>query len=221
MDLLQAMKERHSVRSYDEKSIEAGTVEKLRSFIKECNKESGLHMQLVLVEPHAFEGFMAHYGKFSGVRNYIALIGRKGNDLEEKCGYYGEKVVLYAQTLGLNTCWVAMTYSKIKTSFTVNSGEKLCIVISLGYGKNEGVPHKSKPVEAVTKADGSLPGWFRSGAEAALLAPTAMNQQKFVFTLNGNKVSAKAGLGFYSKIDLGIAKYHFEAGAGKENFTWA
>ena len=48
-----------------------------------------------------------------------------------------------------------------------------------------------------------------------------MNQQKFVFTLNGNKVSAKAGLGFYSKIDLGIAKYHFEAGAGKENFTWA
>ena len=84
MDLLQAMKERHSVRSYDEKSIEAGTVEKLRSFIKECNKESGLHMQLVLDEPHAFEGFMAHYGKFSGVRNYIALIGRKGNDLEEK-----------------------------------------------------------------------------------------------------------------------------------------
>ena len=51
MDLLQAMKERHSVRSYDEKSIEAGTVEKLRSFIKECNKESGLHMQLVLDEP--------------------------------------------------------------------------------------------------------------------------------------------------------------------------
>ena len=78
MDLLQAMKERHSVRSYDEKSIEAGTVEKLRSFIKECNKESGLHMQLVLDEPHAFEGFMAHYGKFSGVRNYIALIGPDG-----------------------------------------------------------------------------------------------------------------------------------------------
>ena len=64
MDLLQAMKERHSVRSYDEKSIEAGTVEKLRSFIKECNKESGLHMQLVLDEPHAFEGFMAHYEIF-------------------------------------------------------------------------------------------------------------------------------------------------------------
>ena len=143
MDLLQAMKERHSVRSYDEKSIEAGTVEKLRSFIKECNKESGLHMQLVLNEPHAFEGFMAHYGKFSGVRNYIALIGRKGNDLEEKCGYYGEKVVLYAQTLGLNTCWVGLTYSKVKSALQIDPEEKLCLVIAIGYGQTQGVSHNS------------------------------------------------------------------------------
>ena len=143
MDLLQAMKERHSVRSYEEKSIEAGTVEKLRSFIKECNKESGLHMQLVLNEPHAFEGFMAHYGKFSGVRNYIALIGRKRNDLEEKCGYYGEKIVLYAQTLGLNTCWVGLTYSKVKSAFQIDPGEKLCLVIAIGYGQTQGVSHNS------------------------------------------------------------------------------
>ena len=72
----------------------------------------------------------------------------------------------------------------------------------------------------MVKAEGPLPDWFQAGAEAALLAPTAMNQQKFVFTLNGDKVSARAGLGFYSKIDLGIVKYHFELGAGKENFTW-
>ena len=101
MDLLQAMKERHSVRSYDEKSIEAGTVEKLRSFIKECNKESGLHMQLVLDEPHAFEGFMAHYGKFSGVKNYIAVIGKKSPDLEEKHRIgKGRDRVLYKNRLG-------------------------------------------------------------------------------------------------------------------------
>ena len=214
MNLTEVMKERHSVRQYTDKPLEQSVVSALQEEIKACNQESGLHIQLVMNEPKAFDGFMAHYGKFSGVTNYIAMIGKKGPELDEKCGYYGERLVLKAQQLGLNTCWVAMTYSKVKTAFTVNSGEKLCIVISLGYGKNEGVPHKSKPVEAVTKADGS-------GAEAALLAPTAMNQQKFVFTLNGNKVSAKAGLGFYSKIDLGIAKYHFEAGAGKENFTWA
>lgn len=221
MDLLQAMKERHSVRSYSSKKIEGEVKEKLQSFIKECNKESGLNMQLVLNEPNAFDSFMAHYGKFSGVKNYIALIGKKSADLEEKCGYYGEKAVLFAQALGLNTCWVAMTYKKIKTAFKIANGEKLCLVIAIGYGDTQGVAHKSKPKNDVIKTSENVPEWFEKGVDCALLAPTAMNQQKFVFTLNGNKVYAKAGLAFYSKVDLGIAKYHFELGAGENNFQWA
>ena len=217
---MEAMKERHSVRQYEDRPLDQNAVAALQEEISACNREGGLHIQLVTNEPKAFDGFMAHYGKFSGVRNYIAMIGKKGPDLEEKCGYYGERLVLKAQQLGLNTCWVAMTYSKIKTAFTVADGEKLCIVISLGYGKTNGVPHKSKSAAAVAKADGAFPAWFKAGVEAALLAPTAMNQQKFLFTLDGNRVSAKAGFGFYTKIDLGIARYHFEIGAGKENFKW-
>lgn len=217
---MEAMKERHSVRQYEDRPLDQNAVAALQEEISACNREGGLHIQLVTNEPKAFDGLMAHYGKFSGVRNYIAMIGKKGPDLEEKCGYYGERLVLKAQQLGLNTCWVAMTYIKIKTAFTVADGEKLCIVISLGYGKTNGVPHKSKSADAVAKADGVFPAWFKAGVEAALLAPTAMNQQKFLFTLDGNRVSAKAGFGFYTKIDLGIARYHFEIGAGKENFKW-
>lgn len=220
-NLLQAMKDRHSVRSYLEKPIDPQSVQLLRAFIDSCNRESGLHMQLVLNEPNAFSGLMAHYGKFSGVQNYIAVIGKKGSELEKKSGYFGEKVVLYAQSLGLNTCWVAMTYSKIKTAFQIDAGEKLCLVISIGYGQTQGVPHQSKPRESIMKAVSNPPAWFLQGIDAALLAPTVMNQQKFTFSLQGNTVSAKAGIGFYSKIDLGIAKYHFEVGAGKENFRWA
>lgn len=220
MNLMDAMKERHSVRSYNEKAIEGDVKTELLSCIEQCNKESGLHMQLITNEPQAFSGFMAHYGKFSGVKNYIAMIGKKDARLEEKCGYYGEKVVLKAQELGLNTCWVAMTYSKVKTAFQINPGEKLCLVIAIGYGETQGTEHKTKPSEAVMKAENPVPEWFQKGIAAALLAPTAMNQQKFLFTLKGNTVTAKAGTGFYTKIDLGIAKYHFEAGAGKENFNW-
>ena len=113
-----------------------------------------------------------------------------------------------------------MTYRKVRTAFTIDSGEKLCIVIAVGYGEHPGVPHKSKPADAVSRTDGTPPDWFRNGVEAALLAPTAMNQQKFMFTLTEDRVSAKAGMGFYAKIDLGIAKYHFELGAGKEHFVW-
>ena len=220
MDFMEAMKERHAVRSYNGKAIEGDVKAELLSYIEQCNRESGLHMQLVLNEPQAFSGFMAHYGKFSGVKNYIAMIGKKEDGLEEKCGYYGEKVVLKAQTLGLNTCWVALTYSKIKTAFQINNGEKLCLLIAVGYGETQGSGHKSKPAESVMKAQTPVPEWFQKGIDAALLAPTAMNQQKFLFTLNGNSVSAKAGKGVYTKLDLGIAKYHFEIGAGKENFNW-
>ena len=133
MEIMEAMKQRHSVRQYTDQRIEKEAAEKLQREIDACNKESGLHIQLVTGEPKAFDGFMAHYGKFSGVKNYIALIGKKGPKLEETCGYYGERLVLLAQQLGLNSCWVAMTYSKIKGAYEVKVGEKLCCVISIGY----------------------------------------------------------------------------------------
>lgn len=220
MSTINTIYDRHSVRQYHNQPLREEVIHVLRSEIDACNQESGLHIQLVTNEPKAFDSFMAHYGKFKGVTNYLALIGKKESSLEEKCGYYGEKLVLFAQELGLNTCWVAMTYSKIKTAFRVGKGEKLCIVIALGYGETQGLPHKSKSMEEVIQLDEPAPEWFQKGVEAALLAPTAMNQQKFLFRLDKNRVSVKAGFGFYTKIDMGIVKYHFEIGAGKENFQW-
>lgn len=214
MNTMELMRERHSVRQYQEKSISLETREELDTFLRQCNQESGLHMQIVYNERNCFDSFMAHYGKFSGVSNYIAIVGKKGSDLEEKAGYYGEKIVLKAQELGLNTCWVAMTYGKGKCKVNVNKDEKLVCVISLGYGVNQGNAHKIKEVIEVSNWDASKPAWFKEGVEAALLAPTAMNQQKFYLTYNQGEVSAKAGSGFYTKLDLGIVKYHFEAVSG-------
>ena len=220
MDLLEAIKSRHSVRSYTDKKIEGETLTQLRQTVDECNQKSGLSIQLCLNEPNAFTGMMARYGKFQNVKNYIALIGKKDNSLEEKCGYYGETIVLKAQQLGLNTCWVAMTYSKGKSAAVVKPGEKLVIVIALGYGETTGVQHKLKAIEELSSVNSAVPEWFSAGVEAAQLAPTAMNQQKFRFELDGNLVKASAGSGFYTKVDLGITKYHFEIGAGESGWTW-
>ena len=214
------MKERHSVRQYTDKKIEPQKREILNSFVEQCNKESGLHIQIYYEEPNAFNSFMAHYGSFKGVHNYIAIIGKKQKNFEEKCGYYGEKVVLKAQEIGLNTCWVAMTYSKGKSAIQLKEGEKLCCVIALGYGQTQGNAHKSKSIDALCHVDGEMPEWFQKGMEAAILAPTAMNQQKFMITLNEKGISAKAGLGFYTKLDLGIVKYHFELGANIGKIEW-
>ena len=220
MSIMEAMKQRHSVRQYTDQPIDEEVLKTLQMEIETCNQESGLSIQLVTNEPKAFDSFMAHYGKFSGVTNYIALVGKKSNMLDELCGYYGERLVLKAQQLGLNTCWVALTYKKIPGAFTVNKGEKLTVVIALGYGKTQGTAHKSKSMEAVSNITPDSPEWFKKGVETALLAPTAMNQQKFSLSYADRKVSARAGAGLYAKMDLGIVKYHFELGAGKTNFEW-
>lgn len=220
MTLMEAMQARHSVRQYREEALRKEDAALLREEIEACNAESGLHIQLVCGEPKAFAGLLARYGKFSGVTNYIALVGKKGPDLSETCGYFGERIVLRAQQIGLNTCWVAMTYSKVPSAFSAGEGEKLCAVIAVGYGKTQGSGHRVKSLREVTEEEPPFPEWFVSGVEAALLAPTAMNQQKFRFALHGNRVSATAGSGFYTKLDLGIVKYHFAMGAGADAFTW-
>ena len=212
MEIMEAMKARHSVRQYTDKKIDPKIREQLNEAIEACNKESGLHMQAIYEEPKCFNSMMAHYGKFSGVTDYIVLVGKKGPKLEELTGYYGEKIVLLAQQLGLNSCWVAMTHGK--TAAKVEKDEKIACVISIGYGENQGVAHKNKSLSEVSDEQQKQPEWFADGIQAVMLAPTASNQQKFYFSCDGKAVTAKAGSGFYAKMDLGIVKYHFEAVTG-------
>ena len=207
--MLDLMKERHSVRQYSDKKIDGDVKTKLDTYVASINEESGLSMQIFYNEPNCFNSMLAHYGKFSNVKNYIAIVGKK--EEQEKSGYYGEKLVLKCQELGLNTCWVALTHGKVNVQ--TKPQQKLLILIALGYGTNTGVAHKSKPIKELCKED-AYPEWFMKGMEAVSLAPTAMNQQKFLFEMKNGQVYAKALMGFYSKIDLGIVKYHFETITG-------
>lgn len=221
-DLLQAIAARHSVRRYTDRPIDSDTVAALNCVIDQCNQNGNLRIQLVLEDERAFGSMLVHYGAFSGVHNYFAIVGR-GEHLSERAGYYGERLVLAAQHLGLNTCWVALTYARKRARDRINfgPGEQLVCVIAVGYGVTPGHGHKVKTFEQVTRVSGPVPEWFRAGVDAALLAPTAINQQKFRFELVGqNQVRATARLGPYSKIDLGIVKCHFELAAGADNFTW-
>lgn len=227
MTLLEAIDARHSVRKYLDKALPADIVATLQDKIAECNAAGHLNIQLVLNESKAFTGLLS-YGTFRGVKNYLVMVGHKSQDLDERVGYYGEQLVLLAQTLGLNTCWVGLSYRKVPEAYQVGKDEKLVCMIALGYGETQGTSHRIKSVEAVSNASNSTPSWFRRGVEAALLAPTAVNQQKFSFEYvgesnNRHQVRAKAGSSMlgYTQMDMGIAKYHFEIAAGKEHFDWA
>lgn len=226
MTLLEAIKSRHSVRRYVEKPIDVELVNVLHAKVDKLNEEYDLHIQLITNEPKAFKGKMA-YGTFHGVTNYFAMIGSTKSEhttnLSERIGYCGEQLVLLAQTLGLSTCWVGLTYNNVKEAYSISKDEKLCCMIALGYGDDAGRNMKRKKAEDVSNISDDAPQWFHDGVAAALLAPTAVNQQKFYFEyVAPDKVKAIRRFSFvgYTKMDLGIAKLHFELAAGKDNFTW-
>lgn len=227
MTLQEAIMARHSVRAYQEKPLSAEVTDKLQDKIAQLNRDGRLHMQLIMNESKAFLGTLAKYGKFRGVNNYVVMAGQKADGLDERIGYYGEQLVLFAQTLGLNTCWVGLSYTKIPGTYVLDDDEVIKAYIAIGYGETQGVAHKIKTVKQVSNATGTTPPWFNAGVEAALLAPTAVNQQKFSFHYlgmsdNRHQVLAKKGFSLigYTQMDLGIAKCHFEIAAGKDNFDW-
>ena len=228
MTLQEAIQARHSVRAYKEQPLSETHCHALQEKIAEVNRLGRLHVQLILNEPRAFQGTLAKYGKFRGVTNYLVMAGAKADDLDERIGYYGEQLVLLAQTLGMNTCWVGLSYTKIPGTYVLNEGEAIKAYISIGYGETQGVTHKIKRIDQVSNVGADTPEWFKKGVEAALLAPTAINQQKFSFEYLGmrdgcHQVRAKKGFSLvgYTHMDLGIAKYHFELAAGTDNFQWA
>ncbi len=220
MTIKEAMKERHMVRKYIDRPIPSDLVEKLNARIAGNNQAHNLSLSLVTGNADGLGALAKMLGK--GVKNYIVLAGPDSADLDEKLGYCGADMILYAQTLGLNTWWVGGMYNAKGAQKNMNSGAvRINGVLAIGYGQTQGVPHKSKTAAEISGYKGTAPQWFIDGVDALLLAPTALNKQAFTVRGDGNKVYLTCDSGHFAGIDLGIGKYHFEVGAGKENFEWA
>ena len=219
-DLLKAIQERHAVRQYLPTPIPNETVASLTDIIRDINDKSGLNIQLITNDSTALSSFLVTYGRFKEAKNYFALVGPNDEKLLENIGYYGELIVLYCQSIGLNTCWVGGTYKKNVNRVIVNDGEKFVAIIAVGYGKDQGTPHISKPIEILADGLDDAPKWYIDGVKAAMLGPSALNKQNFHFQYKNGKVSILGTSGTYSKIDVGIAKLHFEIGSGKTSEIW-
>lgn len=217
MTVMEAINARHSVRAYKDIAIPADIIDKLNDCIAECNKEGNLNIQLLKDAGNTFNRLLNMAMGLGSAPSVIACVGPDDDTLDQRIGYYGEKIVLYAQQLGLNTCW-AGTYNKKNVKASIGDNERLAIVIAIGYGETQGRVRKSKTVSQVIEGnENEMPDWFINGVNAALLAPTAINQQKFSFALkDGEKVELNDRGGVLSQIDLGIVKYHFEVGSGKK-----
>lgn len=211
MNELKMVYERHSVRSYSDKRIEGEVLDKMMAAIDELQQESGLRIKFRESSRKVFTSPMMKLIGWKGDPGYIVLAGKDTDELDENCGYYGEKLVLYLQSIGLNTCWVGM-FKKDGLDIALSADERPVITIAVGYGNDSGKPHKSKTISEVCDIS-DMSEAFRNGVDAALAAPTAVNQQKFkISSVDGEPVITADGKGPFIKVDLGIVKYNFEVG---------
>lgn len=219
------IRERHSVREYDGKPLSRAEFDALGAVVEEGARESGLDIQLVGDNPEVFN-VIARFGLIRGCRTHVAFVvdDAKAGDgaADEAIGYWGQKIVLAAQDMGLNTCWCALC-SRKKSHAVVAPGKKIRLIIAVGHGKTQGFSRKTKSVEALSSVEcAKAPAWFAAAMEAAQLAPTAMNNQNFKIMLlsDGKTVRIDAPQSGLNVIDEGIVRCNFEIAANEAGADW-
>lgn len=221
-DLYNAIWKRTSVRKYLDTHIEQSKIDLLGRVIKDVNETSGLTIEFIEVSD-AFKSVKS-FGMFKNVRSVLVFKGKAGDpNLSEKCGYYGEQVILAATDLGLGTCWVAATFNKKSESLNVKEDETIICVSPVGYGvdgvsETTGIPESPhrKTISASQFLSGNteVPDWVQGGIKAVQFAPTAMNSQKARFNYTNGSLTVETPAGTLNMVDLGITKLHFELAAG-------
>ena len=219
---------RKSQRYFSKEELREDCIRKIQEEINAVNAESGFTIEFVEDGSKAFSAFGKSYGLFKNVRSLILLKGNPGQaNFREKIGYYGEKLLLFAEGLGLSTCWVGGTFDR--ESFSYAEEEHVQAVILLGYAGEGGLkekffrtllPSKKKNWTSRVEGDSPYPKWVREGMEAVALAPSALNKQKPFFHYRDGILTATVENSYeMDMVDLGIAKYHFEVGVGCGHFV--
>lgn len=168
MSAIDTIRARHSVREYLDKPLSGVQLAGLRRAVVEAEQKSGLDIQLVTDNPEVFQ-VVARFGLVRGATASVVFCA-EGKDADEAIGYWGQRIVLTAQELGLNTCWCAIC-SRKKSKAVLRGDKKVRIVIAVGLGKTQGKDRKTKPLSELCAVEGSsAAGGVGAGAEAGASA---------------------------------------------------
>ena len=238
MNVFETIRHRRSVRTFDETALRPEDAHKILEFAEKLENPFDLPITWKLLDAKK-------YGLSSpvivGANTYIAGKMRRAPHAEEAFGYVFEKLVLFAENLGVGTTWIAGTMNReaFEKAMELAEDEVMPCVSPLGYPAKKMSLRESvmrKGVKADSRFDfGELffDGSFekpltREGAgklaevlEAVRLAPSAVNKQPWRVVLCGEKSHfyEKQSRGYNTegwdiqKIDMGIALCHFELAA--------
>jgi nitroreductase len=240
--ITEIIKKRISVRAYKPEALDETLKNKIISYLSELKGPFDAKVKFKLVDSNTSlqnNIKLGTYGVIRGASSFIAsAVENSGMGLEE-LGYELEKLVLYAASLGLGTCWMGGTFKKgeFAKAIELKEGELLPIVIPVGYpSENKNIIGSFLRMAAGSKNrkgweeiffDGSFEkklsettaGPYSVALEMLRLAPSASNKQPWRVVKDGNRfhfylshnVGYAKGLGFdMQRIDIGIAICHFD-----------
>lgn len=227
------IKNRHSVRSYENIELSAEVKEKLQAYLEEINQSEGIfggrvRVELVQKQLGENEVKLGTYGVIKGANCYLAVAYKKSRYDLEDLGFLFEKVILFCTSLGLGTVWLGGTFSKgdFAKAIQLQENELLAIVAPVGI--------ESEKKSIVAKIFGSTSSkrkdfsklFFNENFDTPLtsesdraydevlemvrLAPSAMNKQPWRILKEGNQYHIYSeGKTDMSRIDIGICMCHF------------
>ncbi|MEG2290941.1 MAG: nitroreductase family protein [Clostridium sp.] len=236
----EVIKLRHSVRSYENKSLSTEVLKQVEEYISNIENPFDIKIRIRLIESDSAnkELKLGTYGVIKGANYYLVAACAKENYNFEALGYVFEKVVLYCTSLGLGTVWLGGTFNKgnFASAMEIKENEVLPIVSPLGYeggrksllatmfGSNT---NKRKSYGEIffnddfhTKLNKESSGEYYEVLEMLRLAPSAMNKQPWKVLKQNNEfhfyMDGKLEM---NRIDMGIALCHFHLTAKEQKLS--
>lgn len=140
-----------SVRHFKETAVDAAKILELQAFIADCKKL----VPSIAIEAKFFAGddtYKRLYGiaGYQGVMieapNYLVLLSEDKPQHLENAGYVGERAILKARDLGLDSCWISYSdRDMVKTVLNLDTDMEVVALIALGYASS------TKKVEGIAK----------------------------------------------------------------------
>lgn len=242
MDIKQIISRRKSIRTYRDEPISSELKKKLEDYITCVASPFESRQRFVLLDTGDIDiqnVKLGTYGTISGAKTFICAITEKAERYEENLGYAFEKIVLYATSLGLGTCWLGGTFNRsaFGKALHIKENEFLPIVSPVGYAKD-----KRSLVDAffvMSAGSNRRKDWseiFFDGnfgtplervaadkyadiLDMVRMAPSASNKQPWRIVKCGNMfhfylnrtLGYKGVVGFdIQRLDIGIAMCHFD-----------
>lgn len=227
------MKNRHSVRSYENIELSKEVKEKLQAYLDEINNSEGIfggRVRVELVQKYAGEKEvkLGTYGVIKGANYYLAVAYKKSSYDLEDLGFLFEKVILFCTSLGLGTVWLGGTFSKgnFAKALQLKDNEILLIVAPVGIeAEKKSIVAKVFGSSSSKRKDFSqiffnenfdTPLTYEADTvynevlEMVRIAPSAVNKQPWRILKEGNNYHIYSeGKSDANRIDIGICMCHF------------